>query len=142
MILAVPGRYTHHCPPPRLNAVRWCVGSIAALLWAAVGFGHLPHDRMLWNLLAALVATQAFGITSSGLLMLRPRHGMVERLTDWYGIVCSVMTWVIGVAAFICNDITWLQALLLVIAVLTGILWLGLIYFGLRPIHLGAIERE
>ncbi len=142
MNLAVSSRFTYRCPVARLNATRWTIGAIAALLWFRVGFVLMPHDEMLWTLLAAVVSTQAFGTTSSGLLMLRPRKGLLGRLTDWYAIVASVMTWVIGVAAVIWNGITWLQGLMLFFSVATGIGWLGLIHFGLFPIHLGAIERE
>ncbi len=142
MNLSVSSRYTYHCPLARLNLVRWMVGCIAAALWLRAGLVHRPHDEMVWTLFAAVVVTQAFGTTSSGMLMLRPRVGIIGRLTDWYAVVSSVMTWVIGVAAVIWNGITLLQAALLLIAIGTGLFWLGLIHFGLQPIHLGAIERE
>ncbi len=142
MSLTISSRFTYHCPLARLNGVRWTVGALAASLWFRVGFAALSQDEMLWTMLLALVGTQAFGTVSSAILMLRPRHGVLSRLTDWYGIVASVMTWVIGVGAVIWNGIGWLHGLLLFVAVATGVCWLSLIHFGLHPIHLGAIERE
>jgi hypothetical protein len=52
------------------------------------------------------------------------------------------MTWVIGVGALISSGISFLHLALLLAAVAIGVMWLVLIYFGLRPIRLGAIERE
>jgi len=142
MNLSSASHWTHRCPLSRLSVARWTLGMVSAALWFRVGLAELPHPELTWTMLAALVSTQAFGTTSSAMLMLRPRVGIVGRLTDWYGIVTSVIVWVIGVGAIVSNDITWKQALLLVAAVVTGNCWLGMIHFGLRPIRLGAIERE
>ncbi len=142
MSIAVSSRFTYRCPLATLNVVRWSIGIASAFMWFRVGFVLMPHDEFRWLLLAAVVSTQAFGTTSSGLLLLRPRRGLLGRLTDWYAIVASTMTWVLGVAAVIWHGISWPQGILLFISVSTGIAWLALIYFGLFPIHLGAIERE
>lgn len=142
MILSSASHFTHRCPLAPLSAVRWTVGVVASTIWFRVGFADLVHEEMKWNLLLAVIATQLFGTLSSGLLMLRPRTGLIRRLTDWYGTVTSVMTWVLGVAAIISNGIEWLQMALLFGSVLLSVSWIAMIHFGLRPIHLGAIERE
>jgi hypothetical protein len=142
MILSNTSRWTHRCPLARLSAVRWTLGMVSSILWLRTGFAELERDEMLWTLLAAMIATQAFGTLSSGMLMLRPRVGIVARLTDWYGIVASVIIWVIALGAAVSIGVSWLQAALLFSAVATGVLWLGMIHFGLRPIRLGAIGRE
>lgn len=137
-----PHRWTDQCPLAPLSAVRWTVGIISAFLWFRVGFAALDHESMMWTLVAAVISAQFFGTLSSGMLMLRPRHGIVTRLTDWYAIVTSVMTWVIGVGAIVLNDIEWPHALLLLGALAAGVAWIAMIHLGLRPIRLGAIERE
>ena len=142
MNLAVATRYTYRCPLARLNAVRWTFGCIAAALWFRVGMAELPHSQTIWHLVGAVVATLGFGITSAGMWILRPRRGILGPLTDWYGIVASVITWTIGSAAIIWNGISWIQGLVLFAALAAGITWLGFVHFGLYPIHLGAIERE
>jgi hypothetical protein len=131
MILSSTSHWTHRCPLAPLNSVRWTVGVLSAALWFRVGFADLTHDGMTWTLLAAVISTQLFGTLSSGMLMLRPRVGVLPRLTDWYGIVVSTMTWVLGVAAIISNGIDWIQLLLIVIAVAVGVSWLGMIHAGI-----------
>jgi len=142
MNLSSTSHFTHLCPLAPLNLVRWTVGLISFVMWLRVGFASLAHSEMIWNLLVAVITTQLFGTLSSAMLMLRPRLTLIQRVTDWYAIVASVMTWVLGVAALITNGITFLHASLLLGSVGLGVAWLVLIYFGLRPIHLGAIERE
>ena len=142
MNLSSTSHWTHQCPLAPLNTLRWSVGIVSAALWFRVGCASLAHDEMSWTLLSAVVSAQMFGTLSSGILMLRPRLGVIQRITDWYAIVTSVMTWVIGVAATIVNGITLMRALILLGALAIGVAWLLMIYFGLRPIHLGAIERE
>lgn len=142
MILSSASHLTYRCPLAALNAARWTVGIIAAALWFRVGFADLMHEEMTWNLLAAVISTQIFGTLSSGLLMLRPRSGVIRRVTDWYAIVTSVMTWVLGFAAMLTNGIEWMQIALILGSLLAGATWIAMIHFGLRPIHLGAIERE
>ena len=142
MILSSTSHWTYRCPLTSLSVVRWTVGILSAALWVRVGVADLSHETMLWNLLAAIVTTQFFGTLSSAMLMLRPRVGLLQRVTDWYAIVTSVMTWVIGVGALVSSGISFLHLALLLAAVAIGVMWLVLIYFGLRPIRLGAIERE
>jgi hypothetical protein len=142
MILSSTSHWTYRCPLAPLSAVRWTVGIFSAALWARVGFADLTHETTLWTLLAAIITTQFFGTLSSAMLMLRPRVGLLRRVTDWYAIVTSVMTWVIGVGALVSGGISFLHLALLLAAVAIGVMWLVLIYFGLRPIRLGAIERE
>jgi hypothetical protein len=132
MILSSTSHWTYRCPLAPLSAVRWSVGILSAALWFRVGFADLDHDAMLWNLLGALVTTQFFGTLSSAMLMLRPRIGLLQRVTDWYGIVVSVMAWVLGVGAIVSNGISFLQLALLLAAVAIGVMWLVLIHFGLR----------
>jgi hypothetical protein len=142
MILSSTSRWTHQCPLAPLNTVRWTIGVVAAASWFRVGFTPLDHDTMMWTLVSAVIATQLFGTLSAGMLMLRPRLGIVQRLTDWYAIVASVMTWVLGSGAIVLNGIALAHVFLLLGAVAVGVSWLLMVYFGLRPIHLGAIERE
>ncbi len=130
MILSSTSHWTHRCPLAPLNSVRWTVGMVSAALWFRVGFADLTHDEMTWTLMAAVISTQFFGTLSSGMLMLRPRIGVLPRLTDWYAIVTSTMTWVLGVAAIISNDIDWIQVLLIVIAIAVGVSWLAMIHAG------------
>jgi hypothetical protein len=142
MILSSASHFTHRCPLAPLNAVRWTVGVIASVLWFRVGFADLVHDEMTWNLLAAVISTQVFGTICAGILMLRPRTGLLRRVTDWHAIVTSVMTWVLGVAAVLSNGVEWLQIALLLCSLMIGVAWIAMIYFGLRPIHLDAIGRQ
>jgi hypothetical protein len=142
MILSSTSHWTYRCPLAPLNAVRWTVGGLSALLWLRVGFAELTYDSMMWTLLAAVISAQVFGTLSSAMLMLRMRISLLQRFTDWYAIVTSVMTWVLGVGAIISNGLGFLQLALVLGAVAIGISWLVLIYFGLRPIRLGAIARE
>ena len=142
MNLSGTSHFTHLCPLAPLNVVRWTIGMISSALWVRVGFADLSHSEMLWTLLAAVITAQLFGTASAAILMLRPSISFIRRLTDWYAIVASVMTWVLGVAALISNDFTALHVLLLVGSVTIGVMWLILIYFGLRPIRLGVRERE
>lgn len=142
MNLGSTSHFTHLCPLAPLNIVRWTVGMISAVLWFRVGLAPLAQTQMLWTLLAAVVCAQLFGTLSSAMLMLRPRIGLIQRLTDWYAIVASVMTWVLGVAALITNGITALHAVMLLGSVWIGVAWLILIYFGLRPIRPDARGRE
>jgi hypothetical protein len=134
--------WTYRCPLAPLSAVRWTVGIFSAALWVRVGFADLTHEAMLWTLLAAIITTQFFGTLSAAMLMLRPRIGLLQRVTDWYAIVTSVMTWVLGVGAIVSSGISFLHLALLLASVAIGVMWLVLIYFGLRPIRLGARERE
>jgi len=122
--------------------VRWTVGIFSAALWVRVGFADLTHEATLWTLLAAIITTQFFGTLSAAMLMLRPRIGLLQRVTDWYAIVTSVMTWVLGVGAIVSSGISFLHLALLLVSVTIGVMWLVLIYFGLRPIRLGATGRE
>src|SRR3569832_1382458 len=131
MILSSTSHFTHRCPLAPLSAVRWTVGIVAATVWFRVGFADLMHEEMTWNLLTAVICTQIFGTLSSGLLMLRPRSGVFRRVTDWYAIVTSVMTWVLGVAAVLANGIEWMQIALLMGSLMAGAAWIALIYFGL-----------
>jgi hypothetical protein len=142
MTLSSTSHWTHRCPLARLNVVRWTVGMTSALLWFRVGFAALDHDATNWTLLAAVVSAQIFGTLSSGILMLRPRSGLLQRFRDWYAIVASVMTWVLGVGAIVMNEITYAQLVLLLAGVTSGLFWLLLVYFGLRPIRLGGTEHE
>ena len=142
MNLSSTSHFTHLCPLAPLNIVRWTMGMLSSALWFRVGFASLAHSELIWTLLAAVVTGQLFGTLSSAMLMLRRHMCLIQRLTDWYAVVASVMTWVLGVAALITNGITFMHVLLLLGAVAVGIAWLLLIYFGLRPIHLDATERE
>jgi hypothetical protein len=142
MILSSTSHWTYRCPLAPLSGVRWTVGIFSAALWFRVWFADLAHETSLWTLLAAIITTQFFGTLSSALLMLRPRVGLLRRFTDWYAIVTSVMTWVIGVGALVSSGISFIHLALLLATVAIGVMWLVLIYFGLRPSRLGAIERE
>ncbi len=132
----------HRVPVSRLNAVRWSVGIVAAVLWFAAFWRDLPRVEQVWSLIAAMLAVQGFGITSSALMLLRPRAILIQRVTNWYAVVCSVIIWVIGLGAIAWYGISFTQAAILLIAVGVGIFWLGLIWWGLRPIHPAARERE
>ncbi len=132
----------HRVPFSRLNAVRWTAGLIAAPLWFSAFWRELPHDQQVWALMAAMMAVQAFGITSSALMLLRPRAILIQRVTNWYAVVCSVIIWVIGLGAIAWYGISFVQGALLLVAVATGIFWLGLIWWGLRPIRPAAIEHR
>lgn len=132
MIHGSTSHWTYRCPLAPLSAVRWTIGIFSAALWFRVGFADLSHDALLWTLLAAIISTQFFGTLSAAMLMLRPRVGLLHRVTDWYAIVVSVMTWVLGVAALVSGGISFLHLVLLLVAVAIGVMWLVLIHFGLR----------
>lgn len=113
----------------QISAVRWAAGAIAAVLWPALVFSG--SENRLWLVVAALTCVQVFGTGCAAILLLRKELvPLIVVVTDWGGMVASIMIWVIGIGAAALFGVESKHVLVLAGCGVLAFFWMVMLYFS------------